>query len=113
MAAVRNRRPAVDPPDEMARAGSDSPSATLGAVVGINLGFACYAVLQLLPPEQTARASAAMVALRVAGWQGSRYLWRNPWRKPLMGVMVASSLLLFGPAVGIQWRMPSRRTGSP
>jgi len=93
-------------PDEMARAGSDAPSATLVAMAGINFALLAFAVMQVAPPEHTARLTGALVALAVIGNQAGRWLWWRPWRRSLMwvwGWMVAFMLLM---SLGIRWRLP-------
>ena len=94
--------------DEMARAGSDSPSPTLLANGAINLAAVAFVVLQLAPPSQTARLTAALVALVVLGSTSARWLWWRPWASPLLraqiGVSVTVALLTFG----MCWRVPLR-----
>ena len=53
--------------DEMARAGADTPSPTLLANAGINFAVIAFVVMQLAPSSQTARLTAALVALAVIG----------------------------------------------
>jgi hypothetical protein len=95
-------------PEEMARAGSDAPSPTLVAAAGINFATLAFVALQLAPAEQTARLTAALVAMAVLGNFAARWLWWRPWRKPLMRAMlgVAAAMLLL--SFGARARIPSR-----
>jgi glucose-6-phosphate-specific signal transduction histidine kinase len=93
---------------EMAQAGSDPPSATLLAVTAVNFATVAFCVLQLAPPEQTARLTAALVALAILGASMARWLWWRPWRRPLMlasfGIVAVMLLLTFG----ARWRIADR-----
>jgi hypothetical protein len=86
--------------DEMARAGADTPSPTLLANAGINFAVVAFVVMQLSPASQTARLSAALVALAVLGMSVAKWLWWRPWAKPLLqaqlGVAIVVVLLVFG-----------------
>jgi len=70
------------------------------ANAGINFAAIAFAVMQLTPASQTARLSAALVALAVLGSSVARWLWWRPWARPLLqaqlGVAVAVVLLTFG-----------------
>ncbi|HJV62478.1 MAG TPA: histidine kinase [Albitalea sp.] len=90
----------------MARAGSDSPSPTLLANAAINFAVVAFVVLQLAPASQTARLSAALVALAVLGSATARWLWWRPWASSLLRAqlsVVAAVLLMI---LGIRWRVP-------
>jgi signal transduction histidine kinase len=91
---------------EMARAGQDAPSPTLVTIATINFACVAFVVLQLAPQGQTARLSAALVALAVLGSTTARWLWWRPWRRPLMmaSMAVAAAMVLL--AFGVRWRMP-------
>lgn len=84
----------------MARAGADTPSPTLLANAGINFAVVAFVVMQLSPASQTARLSAALVALAVLGMSVAKWLWWRPWAKPLLqaqlGVAIVVVLLVFG-----------------
>ena len=93
--------------DEMARAGRNGPSPTLVAAAAINAGLLAFLLLQLAPPQQTARLSALFIGLALAGWQIARRLWWNPWRRPLLIAVALLLLVLGGIAVGVRWRVPA------
>jgi signal transduction histidine kinase len=94
--------------DEMARAGNDPPSPTLVAVAGVNFATVSFVVLQLAPSAQTARLTAALVAIAVMGSAAARWLWWRPWRQPLMIVSVALAAALVLLAFGMRTRIPDR-----
>ncbi len=93
---------------EMARAGNDAPSPTLLAVAGIGVAIVGFVALQLAPASQTARLAALIIGVAMLGHATGRWLWHNPWRKPLMqatlGIALVLGLLLFG----IRLRVPDR-----
>ena len=91
--------------EEMARAGGDAPGATLLAVAGVNVAMLAFGLLQVVPAEHSARISGLLLLLIIVGWQAAGYLWRNPWRRPLMLIVVATSLAMIGMALGIRWRV--------
>ena len=93
---------------EMAQAGSDAPSPTLVAVATVNFATVAFVVLQLAPAGQTARLTAALLAMAVMGSTTARWLWWRPWRRPLMLAMlaVAAAMLLF--TLGASQRIPNR-----
>jgi signal transduction histidine kinase len=93
---------------EMAQAGSDAPSPTLLAVAGMNVAIIGFMVLQLAPSSQTARLTGLIVGIAMLGYTGGRWLWRNPWRKPLMQATLGIALLLGLFAGGIRLRVPDR-----
>ena len=91
--------------DEMARAGSDSPSPTLVTIAGINAALVAFGMLQLAPAAQTARVTGLLAALVLVGLFAARWLWWRPWRKPLMqawGLLIGVQLLF---AFSLRWRM--------
>ena len=94
--------------DEMARAGSDSPSPTLLAVAGINFATVAFVALQLAPAGNTARLTAALAALAVLASAAARWLWWRPWRRPLMQAQfgVAAAMVLL--SIAMLWRLPVR-----
>jgi signal transduction histidine kinase len=94
--------------DEMARAGSDAPSPTLVAVVGVNFAAVAFVVLQLAPAAHTARLTAALAALAVMGSVAARWLWWRPWRRPLMQAQFTVVGALLALATGMRWRLPER-----
>lgn len=94
--------------DEMARAGSDAPVGTLVAVVGVNLASVAFVMLQLAPPGQTARLSAALAALAMMGTMAARWLWWRPWRRPLLQVTLGVVAAMLAFALGVRWRVPVR-----
>ncbi|MDP1912227.1 sensor histidine kinase [Brevundimonas sp.] len=100
-------------PDEMARAGSDRPSATLLVMAAINFAAVAFVMLQLVPAPHTARLSAALVALAAMGSVAARWLWWRPWRRPLalatLGVLGAMLLL----SLGMRWRVPAQADRYP
>ncbi len=91
--------------EEMAIAGSDAPSPTLLAVAGINFATIVFVVLQLAPASQTARLTAALLALAILATSAGRWLWWRPWRRSLTiascGVALAMVLL----SLGASWRI--------
>ena len=70
-------------PEELALAGSDAPSPTLLAVAGMNAALLSFIVLQVAPSSQTAQLTGLLVFVIGATYKAGRWLWRNPWRKPL------------------------------
>lgn len=94
--------------DEMACAGSDAPSRTLQAVASINFATMAFVVLQVTPPAQTARMSAALLALAVVAVATGRWLWWRPWRRPLMQAQLVVTAVMLLMAVGLRWRLPDR-----
>jgi signal transduction histidine kinase len=93
---------------EMAQAGSDAPSPTLLAVAGMNVAIIGFMVLQLAPSSQTARLTGLIAGIALLGYTAGRWLWRNPWRKPLMQATLGIALLLGLFAGGIRVRVPDR-----
>lgn len=100
-------------PAEMAQAGSDAPSPTLVAVVGVNFALTAFVALQLAPSSQTARLTAAFVALAVLGSAMGRWLWWQPWRRPLMQAQLGLAVFMVVGALGIRWRVPDRADREP
>jgi signal transduction histidine kinase len=94
--------------DEMARAGADGMSPTLQAVAAVNFASVAFTALALSPPGQTARMSAALLALGVWAFWAARYLWQRPWRRPLLWVSLALVAAMLGLSVGARLRMPNR-----
>src|SRR5262245_44273781 len=76
-------------PEEMARAGSDAPSATLVATLLVNAVVLAALVLLLLPGVETAVVLVVLFAT-IAGM--ARWLWWNPWRRPLLNATLALGL---------------------
>ncbi len=93
---------------EMARAGADAPSRTLVTMVGINVALVGFLFLQLAPREETARLTAAMVAVFAAGSAAARWLWWRPWRGPLLVVSVLTIVTMVACALTLRWAMPLR-----
>jgi LytS/YehU family sensor histidine kinase len=94
--------------DEMARAGSDGPSPTMMAVASVNFASVAFVMLQLAPAGQTARLSAALVALAALGSTAARWLWWRPWRRPLMQASVGVAVAMLLLSLGARWRIPDR-----
>ncbi len=94
--------------DEMAAAGSEGPSPTLLAMVGINLALIAFLLLQMAPASETARLLGLMVPLTLAGVAGARWLWWRPWRGPLMLITMAGLALTVLMLLGLRWRLPDR-----
>ena len=89
--------------DELARAGGDGPSTTLLAVAVINVALVFFMALQATPQELTARVTGLLAMLVLLGATAARWLWWQPWRRPLLwvsmglaGLLVATSLALRG-----------------
>lgn len=87
--------------EEMARAGNDRPSATLWMLLTANVLGLAAGLMVGTPPEVWARQLVVLAMLVVVGLVCARWLWRNPWRRPLLwacllvlGLMIASALLL-------------------
>ena len=91
-------------PAEMARAGKDLPSRTLTVMVALNAALMGLVLLQLAPPQATARLSALMLGLCAAGLWGARALWRSPTRRRLALTSVAYGAASGALLVGMQWR---------
>lgn len=100
-------------PEEMAQAGNDAPSPTLVAVTALNFAFLTLVVLLLAPASQAARLAALLMAMAVLGAAAARWLWRRPWRKPLMQVQFALTLTLLASASVVRWRLPERADREP
>lgn len=94
--------------DEMARAGADGMTPTLKAVAAVNFASVAFTVLVLAPPGQSPRMSAALLALAVWTYWAARYLWRNPWRRPLLWVGMALAVAMVSLSFGARWRIPER-----
>lgn len=92
--------------EEMARAGSDKPSPTLVTIATVNVAVAASLALQLVPPTQTARMTALLVALAALGFNAARWLWWRPWRTPLMQASLLVIAILVFLAIGLHWRLP-------
>jgi len=95
-------------PDEMARAGGDQPSPTLVATAVANVALLAFLALQLAPASQTARLTGVLAAMAVLGAAAARWLWRRPWRRPLMWVSLATMLLSALFALALRGRVPDR-----
>ena len=78
----------------MARAGADAPSPTLMLVVGVNLGCLVLAVLTLSPAALRPTLAGVIAALVVPGAWAAHWLWRRPWRRPLMVVSCGLGLFM-------------------
>ncbi len=91
--------------EEMARAGSDAPSPTLVTIAGINFASVAFAILVLAPAAQTARLTAALVAVAALGMAAARWLWWRPWRRPLLQATLAMTLVATLLTAGIRWRV--------
>lgn len=94
--------------EEMSRAGSDAPGRTLLVITAINVATAVLMLMQVAPPGQTARMTAALLALVAIGAVAARWLWWRPWRRPLMQVQLAVLGVLVLLSLGIRWRVPER-----
>jgi hypothetical protein len=94
--------------EEMARAGSDPPSRTLITAAGINFAAVALVTLQLAPPAETARLTAALVALGVLAASAARWLWWRPWRRPLRQASFAVAAAMVLLALGARWRIGDR-----
>jgi signal transduction histidine kinase len=94
--------------EEMARAGSDAPSPTLVTVAGVNFATVAFVALQLAPPAETARLTAALVALGVLAASAARWLWWRPWRRPLRQASFGVALAMVLLALGARWRIADR-----
>lgn len=88
-------------PDEMARAGGQRPSRTLAVVALLNYASLAFALLQAAPAAETARLTAALVAVGLGGLAAARWIWRRPSRGPLMVVMLGgtAAMVAFAAAV--------------
>ena len=93
---------------EMARAGSDGPNATLIAAVCIYIALVFFMALQVAPPALTALVTGLLVLLVAMGYGACRWLWWRPWRRPLMNVTILLSLGLLPVALALRWRLPER-----
>jgi signal transduction histidine kinase len=86
--------------DEMRRAGDEQPSATLAAVVLLNLAVLCFALLYASPPAQMPRLLGGLVVVIIVGLGVARWLWRYPWRWPL-----AQATVVYGVAAGLAFAL--------
>jgi Histidine kinase len=93
---------------EMAQAGSDGPSNTLVAIVGINIAMVLFMALQVAPRALTAQVTGMLVLLVLMGSAAGRWLWWRPWRKPLMLASLALCAVLLPVALALRWTMPNR-----
>ena len=94
--------------EEMARAGSDGPSATLLTIAGINIALVFVMVLQVAPQAVTARLTGLLMFIVLLGYGAGRWLWWRPWRRPLMQMSLGMAVLLGLVAAGLRWRLPDR-----
>ena len=94
--------------DEMARAGGEGPSATLLAVVGVNIALPLFATMQWVPQALTARLTGLLAMWLLLGCFLARWLWWRPWRRPLMQASMSLIGLLLTSALLLRWRMPDR-----
>ena len=92
-------------PAEMAAAGSDAPSPTLVVAAGINAATVVFVALQLAPPEETARITAAFVALAVMATSAARFLWSHPTRRRLLQVSLGIAAAMVLLVLGARWRI--------
>ncbi len=86
--------------DELRRAGDEEPSATLVAVVLLNLAVLCFALLYVTPPAQMARLLGGLVVVFIVGLGVARWLWRHPWRRPL-----AQATVVYGAVAGMAFAL--------
>ena len=91
--------------DEMARAGGNGPSTTLLAVAAVNVALMCLMALQAAPQALTARLTGLLVVLVLLGGAAARWLWWQPWRRPLWWVSVGMAALLVATSLVLRWRM--------
>jgi sensor histidine kinase YesM len=70
--------------DEMARAGSDAPSATAVMVAVTNVFTLGLLAVVFAPEGQRGRTAVAFALLAAVGAAGLRWLWWRPWRRALM-----------------------------
>jgi signal transduction histidine kinase len=94
--------------DEMARAGSDGPSATLVAIALVNVALVYFMALQVAPAAVTAQVAGMLTGLLLLGYAASRWLWWRPWRKPLMQASLAMCAVLLPVAVTLRLQVPDR-----
>ncbi len=92
-------------PAEMARAGGDTPSRTLTVMVAINAALLAFSLLQLAPPDATARLSALLAGLLAAAFWGARALWQQPSRRRLTIYSVAYAGACVALLLGIKIRL--------
>ena len=94
--------------EEMASAGSDSPSPTLLAVAAVNFVSVALVVLQMAPAADTLRLLLVLGVLALIGAVTAGWLWWRPWRRPLMFVSLALVAVMLLLAMFIRWRVPER-----
>lgn len=94
--------------DEMARAGSDSPHPTQWVTTTVNFALLGFIALQFVPASQVARVTGLLVVLGALGATAALWLWQRPWRRPLLQVSLAASLLLLLMAIGALGHIPDR-----
>jgi LytS/YehU family sensor histidine kinase len=94
-------------PDEMARAGGHGPSATLWVLAVFNFCVPGGVLLQLSPPAVVPWLAGVLAWLFVVGGLAARWLWWQPWRRPLwlasQGVVLAMLML----ALSTRWALPA------
>ena len=94
--------------DEMARAGNDTPSATLVTIAAINAALMAFTALQVGPPAQTARTTGLMAVLGIFGWMAARWLWQRPWRKPLAQACLVLMALMVAFGLSLRWHVDDK-----
>jgi len=94
--------------DEMARAGSNAPGPTMVVAVLSNVLMLGALAMQLAPRGQAWQVALSMSLMAVAGGLAARWLWWQPWRRPLMQVSIGIVVLLLVLALFIRWQVPNR-----
>lgn len=91
--------------DELARAGADAPSRTLWVMGGVNLALLAMMVLQVAPPQATARLTALLIGGLAGGvWLALR-LWQRPDRRLLAQVTLGYIVVMLLLGLGLKWRV--------
>ena len=96
--------------DEMALAGGDAPSPTLVVLVATTVALYGLAGLLLAPSGQRGPVLLLVVVLAAVGAVAAHRLWWNPWRRPLMRVMLAVTAIYILLAVLLRWQFPDRQS---
>jgi hypothetical protein len=79
-------------PEELARAGGESPGRTLINAVMINYALLAFMLMQFAPPAATAALSMVLSLAGLVGWRGALHLWRRPTRRGLAAWTLGGTL---------------------
>jgi signal transduction histidine kinase len=80
-------------------------------MVCINAALLGFVLLQLAPAEATARLTALIAGLGLAGLWGAKALWRQPTRRRLARYSLVYGLACGALVAGVEWRMGLDKAG--